>query len=65
MEKLDITQIKLGSNKTVISWHRYNTDNNENNSEGTWEKEGTLTKEEVIEYAKTMVEQGIEVGINL
>lgn len=65
--KLDVVKIEQTDAKTTISWHRYNTDNTDNDSSGSWEVDGNLTPDECVAYAKTMIEPGqeIEVSLNL
>jgi len=65
MKKLDITKIEQDDKTTTISWHRYNDDNQDQDDLGTWTTEGNLTPDEVVDYAKTMVDQDIEVLLNL
>ena len=55
MKKLDITKVEVIEGKTLISYHTYLTDSSNEDSSGIWEVEGTLTNEEALEYAKTMV----------
>lgn len=65
MNKLDITKIEVQNGlRTVVAWHRYNTENQDNNSTGNWVKEGVMTNDEVLAYAKTAVDADIEVALN-
>lgn len=67
MQKLDVTKVESTETQTNISWHRYNDDNADNDSAGMWTVDGILNPDEVLAYAKTMIEEGqdIEVAMNL
>ncbi len=65
MQKLEITKIEVVGEKTNVSWHRFNDDNQDNNSSGVWEFDGALNNDEVLAKAKTMVDSDIEVLLNL
>ena len=69
MQTLEITKIENVTNEniaqTVISWSRLDTDRTDWGDFGSWTEEGTLTSDECVALAKTRVDAGIEVILNL
>lgn len=70
MQKLEITQIVQEGAITKVSWHRFDSnDVNNDNDMGVWEFENIVTPEAiqalVVAKAKTMVDPGISVSLNL
>lgn len=65
--KLEITKVEAVGEKTVVSYHRFDTDGEvvTDKTTGTWEFDGTLDNDAVLEKAKTMVDDYIEVSLNL
>jgi hypothetical protein len=65
MKKLDITAIRMYANFTEVDWHRYNTEDANNDSSGTWQIPQGIQVLGVIEYAKYHCDLDIEVGVKL
>lgn len=65
MKKLEITGLEEINGKTLVSYHRFDTDDTDHEELSTWEFEGTLTPDQVLEKAKTMVDSDIEVILNI
>ena len=53
------------TNKTTIGFHRFNTDNADQDDLGTWIVDGSVDQDAALAYAKTMVESNIEVALNI
>ncbi len=65
-KKLEITKIEyLEGGTAKVAWHRFNTDNGDQNDTGTWDFDGPVNNEQVLEHAKTMVDSDIDVSLNL
>ena len=68
-QKLEITKIETVTNENIestnISWSRLDTEKEGWGDFGTWTVEGVKTQDEVVAYAKTMVDPGIEVILNI
>lgn len=65
MQQLQIYKIEQNETQTIISWARLDTDNVGWGVLGSWVEEGNLTADECVELAKTRVDAGIEVSLNL
>ena len=63
MEVLKIVKIEYVDGKTLIDYKTFKDDIE--NTAGQWSQEGELTNEQVVEYAKTMVDAGIEVSLEI
>jgi hypothetical protein len=63
--KLEITKIEVVGDKTIVSWHRFDSMDNDHNSSGTWEFDGVMDDNAVAAKAKTMVDSDIIVSLNL
>lgn len=64
-KKLEITKIEVNSELTLVDWHRFDTEDLNQNDTGRWEFDGVLNPDQVLEKAKTMVDSDIEVSFNL
>jgi hypothetical protein len=65
MKKVDITAIRVYADFTEVDWHRYNTEDANNDSSGTWQIKEGITIFGVLEYALAHVDDGIEVNLKL
>ena len=63
MKKLDITGIRMYAEFTEVDWHRYNTEDGNNDSSGTWQIPQGIIVTGVLEYAKFHCDKDIEVGV--
>ena len=65
MQTLEIRKIEQNSTQTTISWARLDTEKADWGDFGKWTVDGNLTADEVVAYAKTMVDSYITVILNL
>ena len=63
MKKLDVIKYEFRDGKMIMVWHRYNTEDGNNDSSGTWFALRELTKDEVKQFATFHVDPDIEVNV--
>ena len=63
MKKLDVVKYEFRDGKMIMVWHRYNTEDSNNDSSGTWFALKELSKEDVQKFAEMHVDPGIEVAV--
>lgn len=65
MKKLDIIAIKFVAEGTAIWAHRYNNDNTDQSDFFTYIQPGQLTNDEVLSYAKTLVDPNDNIQVSI
>jgi hypothetical protein len=60
MKKLDVVKYEFREGKMIMVWHRYNTEDSNNDCSGTWFALRELNKAEVAEFARMHTDPDIE-----